>query len=1291
MKKIVKGSLAIVAMYIVLIALALPAQAKDQLTILELPNVNDNEKVKFEDVNLETLVKERYPNEDILIKHIKKMYSFKGVGFTSFVGLEHAYNMTMFEATDGEINDLSPLKNWQSLYDLNLTNNKLTSLAALAETGKTVRQTVYRQKINVANNKLTDLSPLKTWDFLKHLDVSNNALQNISLLKEFKHLEYLNIKGNPLTREDIEVLRDLVRSGVQVETDEVLDSAEDVFFYSKELETVIRKQLRITGPITREHLLHLTTLDVSHTAITDLRGLEYAVNLTSLNISYTKVVDIKILILLQKLEKLSLAGTPVTNLAWLSQLPNVKEIDASYVQINGEFPEIKTLEKLNLSYARYDRLAVFTKKRYPNLQELNVIGAYYPESEQHYVIALEKEGVIVRYSEVRKLQQRDTKLYISLDSKERIKEITRVQLYSKDIQTLYGSKYASYDFSNLVVQTDSAGRAYVVLPMIALAEDYTISLSIGTTIRVEQIINLSKTEASIVITTPRQIKGIVVNAANEPLINHAILTPEGTIYTNVRGEFTYVTYLDAISLYTMVGDIKLRITTLDFTTGTYDKIVNLGVFQVKQSTGQGTERIHGTIVDVNGKQLANGQVRVETKGGVFVGNAIIDRNGYFSIDGLAKGEYRLYVKDVTGLIIYQVLIVHTNSNQQHMIVQVVTAGAWYGEGNRFMSNKQSITPGNYVSAQLRYRNNSAQLLTNVRIKLTATVSLTVMKKYALLNGKEVKWIDDRTIEIGQLLPGESGKLSLTSLVEEDHHKEDLSLKATLTSAEGEEQSFINEYKKVRVTLEAPEVVTKREIKIRGLALPDAKVTILVDGKAVGETKANSKWWTATITTAASANESIEVQARVDSGGRTYYSDKQKITYQPTIPKITDAKVTVARYATPINPYADIATSSIIILPGYRKPAQDMGFDVTFDKEVSAVTLHFLNKTYALTREGTTHRYKGEIEGYWEEYSEQTIEVSYRADGETHRLPLLAITPIIDPSGYVFEGSMENKLPGVRASIEERVGSNWLTWNASRFAQVNPLFTDEEGHYGWDVPKGDWRVRFSKDGYRPYTSRTVPVPPPELELNVPLIATTPLQVEVEKVGNDQIYLRFNRPVKEHELTSAIAIVDETTGNRVTGTFTLQQWAGYQETTAGTFEEDKTVSLSKDVKFTITNPSTTATDYTVTVDKRVTDYRGEKLGVTKRLSTGRKTIAPKHVLKVSFSNDFDVANARTAVTVYNAQGVKVPVRYEKVGHTLQLHPPAAGYTQGVYQLHIASGFTGATGQATAYDQVFELLVQ
>ena len=48
---------------------------------------------------------------------------------------------------------------------------------------------------------------------------------------------------------------------------------------------------------------------------------------------------------------------------------------------------------------------------------------------------------------------------------------------------------------------------------------------------------------------------------------------------------------------------------------------------------------------------------------------------------------------------------------------------------------------------------------------------------------------------------------------------------------------------------------------------------------------------------------------------------------------------------------------------------------------------------------------------------------------------------------------------------------------------------EDGFYRWDVPQGEWQVKYEKDGYETCYSEWLPVPPPQLDVNVGMRQTT----------------------------------------------------------------------------------------------------------------------------------------------------------------------------------------------------------
>ena len=118
---------------------------------------------------------------------------------------------------------------------------------------------------------------------------------------------------------------------------------------------------------------------------------------------------------------------------------------------------------------------------------------------------------------------------------------------------------------------------------------------------------------------------------------------------------------------------------------------------------------------------------------------------------------------------------------------------------------------------------------------------------------------------------------------------------------------------------------------------------------------------------------------------------------------------------------------------------------------------------------------------------ETIEAKW-----DYSLPYPVVEPIIDPSGYVYEGVSSNRLEGVTATAyykhryEDMYGDlkeDIVKWDAENYGQENPLITDEQGEYGWDVPSGTWQVQFEKEGYETTYSDWLPVPPPQLDVNI----------------------------------------------------------------------------------------------------------------------------------------------------------------------------------------------------------------
>lgn len=136
-------------------------------------------------------------------------------------------------------------------------------------------------------------------------------------------------------------------------------------------------------------------------------------------------------------------------------------------------------------------------------------------------------------------------------------------------------------------------------------------------------------------------------------------------------------------------------------------------------------------------------------------------------------------------------------------------------------------------------------------------------------------------------------------------------------------------------------------------------------------------------------------------------------------------------------------------------------------------------------------------------------------------------PILDPSGYVFEAVADNRVQGATATIyykeeyEDMYGDKRervVVWNAEDYAQQNPLFTDENGEYAWDVPQGLWQVKFEKQGYQTTTTDWLPVPPPQLDINVPMSQFTQPVVLRARASEQGVGITFDKWMKPGTLTT-----------------------------------------------------------------------------------------------------------------------------------------------------------------------------
>ena len=135
--------------------------------------------------------------------------------------------------------------------------------------------------------------------------------------------------------------------------------------------------------------------------------------------------------------------------------------------------------------------------------------------------------------------------------------------------------------------------------------------------------------------------------------------------------------------------------------------------------------------------------------------------------------------------------------------------------------------------------------------------------------------------------------------------------------------------------------------------------------------------------------------------------------------------------------------------------------------------------------------------------------------------------IIDPSGYIYEAVPENRVEGAQMTIYYKASKDAddateEKWEAEPYYQSNPIMTDANGRYAWDVPEGWWQVVAEKDGYEITKSDWLKVPPPQLDVNLELVSTEKPGVASVELSSDKMKVVFDKYVKTASVADKISL-------------------------------------------------------------------------------------------------------------------------------------------------------------------------
>ena len=177
-------------------------------------------------------------------------------------------------------------------------------------------------------------------------------------------------------------------------------------------------------------------------------------------------------------------------------------------------------------------------------------------------------------------------------------------------------------------------------------------------------------------------------------------------------------------------------------------------------------------------------------------------------------------------------------------------------------------------------------------------------------------------------------------------------------------------------------------------------------------------------------------------------------------------------------------------------------------------------------------------------SNQGLGIGASTDKEKPQYPIRT-DPMIDPAGYVYEAVASNRIEGATAKIYyEGENGEVIYWSdADLYGEVNPQITDIDGRFAWMTPIGNWRVQITKDGYLDADSSNdpaavdgwLPVPPPQLDVNIGLISTAAPTVVSAGVAPDQIRVVFSQYMDIAQVSGLVTVTQN--GEPISVTVTL----------------------------------------------------------------------------------------------------------------------------------------------------------
>lgn len=473
-------------------------------------------------------------------------------------------------------------------------------------------------------------------------------------------------------------------------------------------------------------------------------------------------------------------------------------------------------------------------------------------------------------------------------------------------------------------------------------------------------------------------------------------------------------------------------------------------------------------------------------------------------------------------------------------------------------NKTSVTAGNYVtlSTKFEFLNQYKGRMENVKLVYDFPEDCLYVEG-SLVNGDEVGNLTQEKANqysLEKVTPGTSVRFCLMPEKGGNYYPS-VNLEFDYNGQHFTQPLGTAYFQGVDFKLYVPAKTSKESIYARGVATAGSDVNVFVMGMPSGAAKAggNGEWVAEVKLMEPEIYKLQQLYGEIVTGTKgTFPTESILLEYDPSYPELNYTKM--LHNGQEVNFYHTKGKTSS---KSYSyDPSRDMftlmaKFDSNSDK-VKSVNFHLMNtdgseRVIDAVYSSASDSWMAAL-GYPDSFRlpvNVTVDFAYErydSNGATEQtesyMDYIApdVQPIIDPSGFVYEANEDNRVEGATVTVFYREGVEnmygdveWKTskWDATEYGQENPLFTDEEGLYGWDVPQGEWQVKYEKAGFETVYSQWLKVPPPQLEVNMNLTRNDAPQVkEVHAYnGSNGVSISFDHFMDFDSLKENIHITKE----------------------------------------------------------------------------------------------------------------------------------------------------------------------